>query len=61
MNPDEFKAAQSRLDLTNQQFADALGVSLSTVVKLRGGQHDVPGPVVLAIEALEIRAGLRDA
>lgn len=61
MKPDEFKAAQSRLDLTNQQLADALGVSLSTVVKLRGGQHDVPGPVALAIEALEIRAGLRDA
>jgi DNA-binding transcriptional regulator YiaG len=57
MSPDEFKTLQGRLALTNAQLAERLGVSPSTVVKLRGGQHPIPQPVALAMRYLVERAG----
>ena len=53
MTAAEFKFAQAQLGMTNQQLADALGVSFSTITKWRGGQHDIPHMVRLALKALE--------
>lgn len=52
MTADEFKNLQAQMGLLNDQLADRLGVSPSTVVKLRGAQHQVPGPVAIAMRAL---------
>lgn len=52
MNADELKDLQARADMTNEALAEALGVSLSTVVKWRGGQHQIPKPSSIAIRAL---------
>jgi DNA-binding transcriptional regulator YiaG len=52
VNADELKDLQARADMTNEALAEALGVSLSTVVKWRGGQHQIPKPSAIAIRAL---------
>lgn len=54
MTPEQFKAAQSRLGMTNQQLADALDVSLSTIVKWRAGAHTIPKVVDLALKWLQV-------
>ena len=53
MTPEEFKAAQARLGLTNKQTAGALRVSLRTVEKWRQGSRSIPGPTEVVIELLE--------
>ncbi len=45
MTPDEFKAKQATLGLTNEQAATVLGVSVRTVETWRQGSRAVPGPV----------------
>ena len=52
MTPDELKQLQAALGMTNAQLADAIGVSESTIVKLRGGQHPIRRPIEMAIRAL---------
>lgn len=52
MKPDELKYLQARLGLTNAALADAIGVSESTIVKLRGGQHPIRKPIAVAVKAL---------
>lgn len=54
MTPDELRNQQAALGFTNEQLAEAIGVSLSTVVKWRGGQHAIPRPAALAIRALQL-------
>lgn len=52
MTADELKHAQQQLGMTNRQLADAMGVSLSTVVKWRGEQHQIPKIAALAVRYL---------
>lgn len=52
MTPDELRDLQRRFGMTNDQLARAIGVSESTVVKWRGGQHPIPSPAALAIRSL---------
>lgn len=56
MNADEFKALQAAMRMQNDEIADALGVSLSTIVKWRGNQHQIPKTAQIAIRALAARA-----
>lgn len=56
MTADEFKILQAEMGMTNDQIAQALGVSVSTVVKWRGNQHQIPKPAQIAIRALHARA-----
>lgn len=49
---DEFKALQDAIGMHNGEIAEALGVSISTVVKWRGNQHQIPKPAQIAIRAL---------
>lgn len=53
MTNDEFKEAQIRLGLTNEQAAEALRVSVRTVEKWRQGTRAIPGPTEVVIELLE--------
>lgn len=52
MRPEEFCELQEKQGWTNQQTADRLGVSPSSVTKWRGGQHDIPVPVQIAMRAI---------
>lgn len=54
MTPDEMKELQAALGMTNAQLAEAIGVSESTIVKLRGGQHPIRKPIAAAIRALTL-------
>lgn len=56
MTAEELKEAQQQLGMTNHQLAEALGVSLSTVVKWRGDQHPVPKIAALAVRYLIVEA-----
>lgn len=49
---DEFKTLQAAMGMQNDEIAEALGVSISTVVKWRGNQHQIPKPAQIAIRAL---------
>lgn len=54
MTPGEFKEAQNRLGLTNEQVAAALRVSIRTVEKWRQGvRGEIPGPVVVVFALLD--------
>lgn len=53
MTPDELKRLQAELGLTNAELAQAIGVSESTIVKLRAGQHGIRKPIAIAIRALQ--------
>jgi len=58
MTADEFKKAQSRLGLTNEQTAVLLRVSIRTVEKWRQGVRGaIPGPVVVVFTLLEYYRG----
>lgn len=52
MTATEFKEAQSRLGLTNEQTAAILRVSVRTVEKWRQGSREIPGPVVVVLSLL---------
>jgi transcriptional regulator with XRE-family HTH domain len=52
MNADELKQLQAQAGMTNEDLAEALGVSLSTIVKWRGNQHQIPKPSAIALRAL---------
>lgn len=56
MTAEELKEAQQQLGMTNHQLAEALGVSLSTVVKWRGDRHPVPKIAALAVRYLIVQA-----
>lgn len=53
MTSSEFKDAQLRLGITNEQAAAALRVSIRTVEKWRQGSRAIPGPTEVVIELLE--------
>lgn len=53
MTSEEFKEAQLRLGLTNEQAAAALRVSLRTVEKWRQGTRSIPGPTEAVLDLLE--------
>lgn len=59
MTPDELKAIQSRLGMTNRELADALGRCESTIVKLRAGQHAVPKVMAMALRLLALEKAAR--
>ena len=50
---EEFVAWQQRLRLSNQEAADALGVTLTTVKNLRAGRSPVSNAVAIACRAME--------
>lgn len=45
MTPEDFKAAQAELELTNPALAREIGRSTSSVAKYRAGEVEVP-PIV---------------
>lgn len=55
MSPDDFRDARIALQMTQQQLADALGVTRGHVDKLERGVHPVRPVYVLALEALTAR------
>lgn len=61
MNPEELKAFQRELDMTNQEFADFLGVSKRTVEDWRSSARSITGLTVLALRFLMVlRSSGRD-
>lgn len=56
MTADEFKKLQAAMGMQNDDIADALGVSVSTIVKWRGNQHQIPKTAQIAIRALAARS-----
>ena len=50
MGADEFKEAQQKLGLTNEQASRLLRVSVRTIEKWRQGSRDIPGPAVVVFK-----------
>jgi hypothetical protein len=50
---DDFIAWQERVELSNQEAADALGLSLSSIKNLRSGLSPVSNAVAIACRAME--------
>lgn len=48
----QFRMAQDEIGWTNVRLARALGVSEEAVCRWRNGRRRVPGPVMLAMQAL---------
>lgn len=42
MTPAQLKTLRARLDLTQQQLAEALGVASNTVTRWEMGRHPIP-------------------
>ena len=55
MDKDELKKRRERLGLTQVEFAEALGVTSTTVSRYETGLVDIPKHMVLTLEALEAR------
>jgi DNA-binding transcriptional regulator YiaG len=53
MTPAALLDARQRLALSQASLARLLGVHLQTVSLWERGTHNVPGPVVLALKAIE--------
>lgn len=57
MTPADLKARRQRLGLSQGQLAQALGMAgrngERTVRRWESGEYDIPGPVALALTALE--------
>ncbi len=51
--PGDFAAWQKRVGLSNQEAADALGVSLPTIKNLRNGTSAVSNAIAIACRAME--------
>lgn len=49
MQPDELKAARKRLGFTQQQLADAIGMSRKSVVEMEQGKAAIERRTALAI------------
>ena len=56
MTPADLRAWRAHMDYTQQQAAQALGVSLRTIKAWEGGETAVPAIVPLACEALSARS-----
>jgi transcriptional regulator with XRE-family HTH domain len=52
MKPEQFKRKQKKLMLTNQQIADEIGVTLSTIQKWRNGSVTIPKYVKIVMDCL---------
>jgi len=50
--------ARTRLELTQQQLADALGVHRVSVARWESGAEEIPQAITLAVEALTRRANV---
>lgn len=52
MQPDELKAARKRLGFTQQQLADAIGMSRKSVVEMEQGKATIERRTALAVYML---------
>ncbi len=59
MTPAALKAARSSLGLTQQRWADALGIGREYVAKLEGGTA-MPSPTLVKLVEAYLRHGLPD-
>ena len=50
-----FREKQEHLGLSNQQMADALGVSVTHVENMRSGRRNVTRPTRILMEMLRVR------
>lgn len=50
----ELRALRLRLDLTQQEMADRLGISASAVAKLESGRNKLRGSTAKLIELLNV-------
>lgn len=57
MTPTEFKEARERLNMTQQQFADDLGISRTYVSLLEGGTKTPSKTLIVAVNGLLCQAG----
>ena len=53
MTGSELKALRLRLQLTQTQMAEKLGITLSAVFKLESGENNMSKPVAIICEGLE--------
>lgn len=53
MTPEEFKAWRKRLELTQTQAAEALGLSLRAIQYYERGEREITRTVALACAAVE--------
>jgi len=56
MTPDEIRQIRQNLELSQQRFADKLGVALSTVFRWEKGDSEPKGMSLRALERLAKRA-----
>ena len=54
VGPDDFKQRREMLGLTQQKFAERLGLARRTVQYYESGELDIPRTVKLALQALEL-------
>lgn len=52
MNKDELLSLRKRLNLTQSQMAEKLGITLSAVFKLESGENNMSKPVAMLAEKL---------
>lgn len=54
VGPDDFKQRREMLGMTQQRFAERLGLARRTVQYYESGELDIPRTVKLALQALEL-------
>ncbi len=52
MNKDELKELRLRLDLTQTQMAEKLGITLSALYKIESGKNNMSKPVALLADRM---------
>lgn len=57
MNNTELRALRQRLNLTQSQMAEKLGITLSAVFKLESGENNMSRPVAMLAEKLHADIG----
>jgi len=60
MQPEDMKAARKSLGWTQQQLADALGMSRKAIVEMEGGKAPIEKRTALAVRYLGLPTGKRD-
>lgn len=54
MDAHELKALRKKLELTQTQLAEKLGISRTAVAKLESGENNMSKPVAMLVEKLVI-------
>lgn len=60
MQPEELKALRASVGLTQQQLADALGMSRKMIVEMEGGKSPIERRTELAARYIALPAAVRE-